>query len=96
MQLGKTTIFSLALELFSHNKIAPDYRLEYMIDEKERNKWFERISSYFLVDGYDQPVREALLRFAPSHSSGLYVRPKQSSRQCLSATFPSSELSNLS
>jgi hypothetical protein len=40
MQLGKTTIFSLALELFSHNKIAPDYRLEYMIDEKERKQWF--------------------------------------------------------
>jgi hypothetical protein len=51
MQLGKTTLFSLALELFSKNKIAPDYRLEYMATEKDRNKWFV---SYFRLWVGDQ------------------------------------------
>eukprot|EP00978_Attheya_sp_CCMP212_P036218 scaffold162707_cov45-Attheya_sp.AAC.2 len=152
MQLGKTTLLSLALELFSKNKVAPEYRLEYMADEKDRNKWFVlyldfgsvtsgssgdwqsmgheldegvrkvigramfillgrnadlkktftdidarplhqqttpnlvrnlaaaiqslKGSLLILVDEYDQPVREALLRFAPSHSSGLYAQTK--------------------
>jgi hypothetical protein len=152
MQLGKTTLFSLAQELFSKNTTAPDYRLEYMADEEDRNSWFvlyldfgsvtsassddwqsmgrelddavHRViaramfvllhenadlkeiftdvdktplleqgtpdlvsnlataikalkgSLLILVDEYDQPVREALLRFAPSHSSGLYAQAK--------------------
>jgi hypothetical protein len=35
MQLGKTTLFSLATELFSKNNVAPDYHLENMSEESE-------------------------------------------------------------
>jgi hypothetical protein len=34
-------------------------------------------SLLILVDEYDQPVREALLRFAPSHSSVIYTQAKR-------------------
>jgi hypothetical protein len=147
MQLGKTTLFSLAEELFSKNKVAPNCPLRYMPVDKDKNKWFVlyldfgsvscggsddwqvlgkeldeeargvisravhrllrentdlnkefehvdatsikdqttsnlirnlasaigilKVSLLILVDEYDQPVREALLRFAPRHSRGL-------------------------
>lgn len=153
MQLGKTTLFSLAKKLFSSNQTDPGFVLEYMPAEADKNKWFildlnfgsvtgaetvdwkklgkkldeltrneivrqmvvllgqnnalnqrfesmsgtpihkqstpdlvrnlasavglENGSLLILVDEYDQPVREALLRFVPLHSDGLYDEAKK-------------------
>jgi hypothetical protein len=51
MQMGKTTLFSLAEELFSKNKVAPNRPLHFMPEDKDKNKWFVLYLDFGSVTG---------------------------------------------